>query len=45
MVQKLGQVRSAKGDRKGGVVEFLASEGASYVTGAIVPINGGMRMD
>jgi 3-oxoacyl-[acyl-carrier protein] reductase len=27
------------------VVEFLASEGASYVTGAIVPINGGMRMD
>jgi len=28
-----------------GVVSFLCSEDARYVNGAIIPINGGMRMD
>ncbi|NAS63821.1 3-oxoacyl-ACP reductase, partial [Pseudomonas syringae pv. actinidiae] len=26
------------------VVAFLASEGAGYVTGATIPVNGGMYM-
>jgi len=26
------------------VVSFLASDGAGYVTGATVPVNGGMYM-
>jgi len=28
-----------------GVVSFLCSEDAAYVNGAIIPVNGGMRMD
>ncbi|MDO8685978.1 MAG: SDR family NAD(P)-dependent oxidoreductase [Clostridiales bacterium] len=28
-----------------GMVSFLCSDDASYMTGAIIPINGGMRMD
>ena len=28
-----------------GVVSFLCSEDAAYVSGAIIPVNGGMRMD
>lgn len=39
-LQRLGAT-----DEVATVVEFLASEGASYVTGAVVPINGGLRMD
>lgn len=32
-------------DEVAGVVSFLCSEDAAYVNGAIIPINGGMRMD
>jgi 3-oxoacyl-[acyl-carrier protein] reductase len=36
--------RYATADEVAGVVEFLAGEAAAYVTGAIVPVDGGMGM-
>jgi 3-oxoacyl-[acyl-carrier protein] reductase len=36
--------RYATADEVAGVVEFLAGEAAGYVTGAIVPVDGGMGM-
>lgn len=39
-MQKLGVP-----DEVAGVVSFLCSEDARYVNGAIVPVNGGMRLD
>jgi 3-oxoacyl-[acyl-carrier protein] reductase len=36
--------RYATADDVAGVVEFLAGEAAAYITGAIVPVDGGMGM-
>jgi 3-oxoacyl-[acyl-carrier protein] reductase len=36
--------RSARPDEIASVVEFIASEAASYVTGAVVPADGGLGM-
>jgi 3-oxoacyl-[acyl-carrier protein] reductase len=43
----LGQVplgRLAEADEIAGVVRFLASDTAGYVTGAVIPVDGGLGM-
>ena len=37
--------RMATADEIAATIVFLASEGAAYITGAVVPVNGGIRMD
>jgi 3-oxoacyl-[acyl-carrier protein] reductase len=44
MVASVPLGRSAKPDEIASVVEFIASEAASYVTGAVVPADGGLGM-
>jgi 3-oxoacyl-[acyl-carrier protein] reductase len=43
--QTIPLLRIGKADEVARVVTFLASEDASFVTGEIVAVNGGMRMD
>jgi 3-oxoacyl-[acyl-carrier protein] reductase len=44
MVATVPLGRSAQPDEIAAVVEFIASEAASYVTGAVVPADGGLGM-
>ncbi len=37
--------RMASAEEVAAAIVFLASEGAAYITGAIIPVNGGLRMD
>jgi NAD(P)-dependent dehydrogenase (short-subunit alcohol dehydrogenase family) len=37
--------RMAMPDEIAASVCFLASEGAGFITGAVLPVNGGIRMD
>jgi NAD(P)-dependent dehydrogenase (short-subunit alcohol dehydrogenase family) len=37
--------RMATPDEIAAVIAFLASEDAGFMTGAVVPVNGGLRMD
>ena len=43
--QNIPLLRIGKADEMARVVTFLASEDASFMTGEIVAVNGGMRMD
>ena len=36
--------RYATADEIAGVVRFLASEDAAYITGAVIPVDGGLGM-
>ena len=36
--------RFAQPDEVAGVVEFLASDAAAYVSGAVIPVDGGLGM-
>ena len=43
--QNIPLLRIGKADEVARVVTFLASDDASFMTGEIVAVNGGMRMD
>jgi NAD(P)-dependent dehydrogenase (short-subunit alcohol dehydrogenase family) len=37
--------RLARADEIAAAIEYLLSDGAAYVTGSVVAVNGGLRMD
>lgn len=43
--QMIPALRLGAPDEVAGAVAFLASDDASYINGAILPVNGGMRLD
>jgi 3-oxoacyl-[acyl-carrier protein] reductase len=43
--QRVPLRRLGEAEEVAGAVAFLASEDASYINGAILPVNGGMRLD
>ena len=43
--QNIPALRLGRPDAVAAAVAFLASEDASYVNGAVLPVNGGMRLD
>jgi 3-oxoacyl-[acyl-carrier protein] reductase len=43
-LEEIGMGRFATADEIASVVSFLASDGASYVTGALVEAGGGFRI-
>jgi len=44
MIAQIPLGRTAKPEDIAGVVEFLASEKAAYITGQVIHVNGGMYM-
>ncbi|MEH6500440.1 MAG: 3-oxoacyl-ACP reductase FabG [Pseudoalteromonas distincta] len=44
MLEQIPLGRLGQADEIAAVVEFLAGESAGYITGAIIPVNGGMYM-
>ncbi|MEU3771973.1 3-oxoacyl-[acyl-carrier-protein] reductase [Streptomyces sp. NPDC032472] len=44
MLDRVPLARAAQADEVAAAVHFLASEGAAYVTGAVLPVDGGLGM-
>jgi 3-oxoacyl-[acyl-carrier protein] reductase len=44
IVEQIPLQRMARAEEVAGVVTWLASEGAAYVTGAVIPVDGGLGM-
>ena len=44
MLEQIPLGRLGQADEIAAVVEFLAGESAGYITGAVIPVNGGMFM-